>query len=159
MKDDYEKLADLRVEKVMELYKNDNNMMALFVALKGGSFWKLELTPGAGHNYYYIIEAIYRYHKKYPNDKIDDYYTETIKKLALYSFSIEEVSDFFNIVMAELDYKKQNISPFEINMREILDLFQNRLKTDSELYEEKGVISKVSEYDEYINHNHGYKVL
>lgn len=159
MKEDFEKLADVRIEKVMELYNEQKNDMVLYLALSGASFWKLEITPGAGHNYYYIIEAIYRYHKKNPGDKIDEYYYNTIKKMANSSFNIYAVTQFLNILMAELDYEKQKVSPFQINALEILKIFKERLRTEPKLYEKSEIIEKVGEYDKYINQNHGYKVL
>ena len=159
MKSDFEKMADVRIEKVMELYIEENNYMALFVALRGDGFWKLELTPGAGHNYYYIMEAIYRYHNAKPEDKIDKYYEETLMRLSRLCSSEKSVSVFLSIVVAELDYKKQGISPFEINMIEVLNLCREQLRTDPKLYKEEKTMEKVREYDKYINQKYGYKVL
>lgn len=159
MKEDYEKLADVRIKKAMELYKTENNQMALDTALVGDGFWKLEITPDAGHNYYYIMEAIYRYHKINPNDEIDKYYYNTLETMAGYCTSTKRVSSFLNILMAELDYEKQKISPFEINIVEILKIFRDRLTTNPKLYEKPELMEKVNEYDSYINEKHGYKVL
>ena len=159
MQEYFEKMADIRIEKVMEFYKNENNDMVLYLALMGDSFWKLEVTPGAGHNYYYIIEAIYRYYLKNPEDRIDEYFSNTIKHMAKHSFSLRDITNFLNIVIAELDNEKQKISPFKINVVEILKIFSERLKIEPKLYNEGDIIEKVGEYDGYLNQNHGYKVL
>ncbi len=129
------------------------------MALTGQSFWELEIKPGEGHNYYYIMEALYRYHLNNPDVKADEYFENTLNKFANCCTSEIETVYFLNILMAELDYGKKNVSPFKINVLNILKTFRNNLMENSKMNQNVDLIHKIEDYDKFISKEYGYKIL
>jgi hypothetical protein len=153
------KIADAGVKYTMTIYKNDNNNMGLYAALLGLGNYKLERKPGYGHDYDCYLEAIYRYHRDFPEEKIDEYLYNTFLDLARCSVDVETLSKVVNIIFSQLRNQKEGISPFEVEMKKVLEFLKNNIINDQELLGDKEYMSKVNEYDEILDRNYGHKIL
>lgn len=153
-----EKNSDARIDYAMAALKNENNKMGLYCALLGIGQFKLEVIPGAGHNYYSILDAIYRRYKIHPEEKIDVFLHETFLKFAQSVSSLEGCAKYINIISAQLENQKNNISPFEIEVKDVLLAIKHSI-TQRSLNSNQQFMKKISEYDEYFNQNYGCKIL
>lgn len=152
-------MADSRVEYAMSALKNEGNDMGLCCTFLGFGQLKLEIKPETGHNYYLIVDAIYRYYEKNPLSKIDKYYDETLLKIAKHAVSLNSLSILINIVSYQLENQKDKISPFEIDVVPILKELKNSVMNNQKLMDDSNYMQKFSEYDEYLNENYGHKIL
>ncbi|MBO4898206.1 MAG: hypothetical protein J5590_07915 [Clostridia bacterium] len=122
--------------------------------------WKVESFPGAGHNYYAIIRAIYRYYAK---DKTIGSMTydglEWMCSTGAFMIEVDEL--LIKFIVAFLDAQKNNKAPFEIDAVSLLTKLKDRMTKYSV------VIPEYREtYDEFLSRNgkfieemYGYKIL
>lgn len=114
-KEAMEQMADKRIETAMEMYISKHNTFAFDFALCGVGPYKLESFPGTGHNYYYILEAIYRYYNKNPKSGIDNLLYRALWE-PLYSGSVI----LPGIISAQNKNQINGISPFKLNLESLL---------------------------------------
>lgn len=86
-------LADVIIDIVMKFKREENNNAGLYMALEGSGQFLVEARPNAGHDFRYILDAVYRYHKKHPEDRIDVYLYETFIKFSKISIFTYKVND------------------------------------------------------------------
>ena len=164
-------VADERVAEQLEGYENCDKSFELFISILGFS----DLLPcqnedGHRHN---MIEALYRFYNKNPNDKIKDCYIRAINRMALYfsssdaisqlkkivqtSMTIEEATDvFFNIAIKQLAFEKDGTAPFVVDeMEKFLQVFVKQIKENPELPENKDLIAKIRKYADHILQEYG----
>ena len=164
-------VADERVAEQLEGYENCDKSFELFISILGFS----DLLPcqnedGHRHN---MIEALYRFYNKNPNDKIKDCYIRAINRMALYfsspdaisqfkaivntSRTIEETTDaFFNIAIKQLAFEKDGTAPFVVDeMEKFLQVFVKQIKENPELSEDKNLIAQIRKYANHILQEYG----
>ena len=153
------KMADQRVQYAMDDYKKENNKMGLYAALYGFGRYKLEIKPESGHNYYLIMEAIFRYYKNNPNSDIDKLYYNTLLLLANTCSNIETVSMFIRTISVQLDYQKRKICPFNVNINVLLKTFKETIQKNKELIKDSRFINTMNSYNDLFNEKYGIKIL
>lgn len=151
-----EKLADERIELAMKAYKEDDNDMGLVaVLMKNAGLLPVQSTA---EHYHYMLKALYRYYLNKPEDKIEEYYADTLNKMAGGTASIVEIDEFFEVVCAELEHKKQATSPFRADIIDnLLKSYIEWAKTEPALCENAEKMSKIGEYIRHINREYGFE--
>lgn len=160
------KFADEHVEEQLDGYEDSDKSLELFTIIVG--FSRLLPLQTIDSHHRYMIEALYRFYNKNPNDKIKDCYIRAINRMALYlstpdtisqlneiaktSMTIEEATDaFFNIAIKQLAFEKDGTAPFVVNeMEEFLQIFVKQIKENPELSEDKDLTAKIRKYANHI---------
>ena len=151
-------LADQRVELAMSYDDEETAAMSLFASF-GGAAGKL----GDGtDNYNYILNALYRYYKNNPDERVEKIYQRTLNLTASLALSdniksIQSLIEFltpevaaewlFNMVMSEMYYRNGEVSPFEsIDLKDLVEYYLDGIKNDVEFYADIEVLDKIREY-------------
>lgn len=139
--DDLFDLLDIskNAEYTVELVNNDyieGKKMAYLPLLAGIATCKIESRPGAGHNYYEVVDAIHRCFAKNPTGGYDAGYKESIFDLIRVSSSkVASLELLLNIIFYQLKKEKNGTAEFTIDMNEYLPLINNMIKENRSTYE------------------------
>ncbi len=99
----------------------DGNSMAYFVLLNGLGHSIVEGQPGAGHNYYIVVDAIHSYKKNNSNMNVKDGYVEGIKTSISLAGNVDRIACIFNYLNYEAELKKNGINVIEIDIAYLLE--------------------------------------
>ena len=120
-----------------------------FDVLAGMSF-KVELYPGAGHNYQLIIDAVHNYYKNKKTDK-NLYFEDTLIWVAEDVNQYMQLKNVLDFVSYELYCENKGTAQFKINSTAILKMLKSGVeKNHSKIEEEKPAYK--SWYDHYISY-------
>ena len=135
------RIADAMVEETVKMYVSGENKMAFMVMLMGSRSFKLEAFPGAGHNYYAILEAIYRYHKAHPEAGIDQIFYDRLSRYCELAGDPESASDQVNYIAAQLENEKKHTAPFTLDARSLLQKFRPAFEDlyEDDFWEREGI--------------------
>ena len=97
-----------------------NDVIPFLLMLAGIGKFELESFPGAGHNYYVVLEAIYKYYKENPHKKADKILFNTLMKFINAMSSTKALSLICNYIIAQVKNEKQGISPFKLDNIQLL---------------------------------------
>lgn len=152
-------LSDKLVEKTFQNYLQQNNEMGFYLLLLGKGHFKLESFPGAGHNYYEILNSIYDYYKKNPGINVKEIFEFAlnlcINKLCL----VEDFPMIMNYIYAQLENEDKEIAPFEINVLMMLNNLKSRINSYQKLKDDIILAEELKKSENYLNENFGHKLL
>lgn len=157
-KNKHSNLADAIIDTVMKYKKEKNNNAGLKMALEGSGPFLVEARPNFGHDYRCILDAIYRYYKKHPEDRIDVYLYETFIKFSKISIFPYKVNQSLNIFLKQIENQRNGTSPFEVDMVSVLNELKNTIHQNN-LNKNSEYINIVNRFDEYLESEMGYKIL
>ena len=124
-------LAYKYVKIVLDKYINSGNHMGFHLLYYGKGNYKVEAFPGAGHNYYAVLDGVYRYAHEYNKGDFQDIFERSLSFTIDHTFYPKDVSLFCNYLIAEIDNEISGKSPFRINVHGVFD----HLKKRAEEYE------------------------
>ena len=153
-------IADEIVKTAVKRYEGSGAFSFALTIMGSGKF-KLESFPGAGHNFYVILEAIYKYYNY--DKRISNMLSESLEYLCDFGpFKIEGDYLLLNFINLILNKQKLNEAPFNIDCIILLEKFKIRVKNGIE----QGRYENIQEYNELldkygknIEENIGYKIL
>lgn len=128
--------AMIMVDSTAEKYLDGSNKMAFPCMLMGIGKCRLESFPGAGHNYYVMLEAIYRYYREHPDKNVDKILFNSLMKCIDGMSAIEVLSLICNYIVAQIKNEKQGISPFKLDNIQLLKQLKIAVLNDVELNNE-----------------------
>jgi hypothetical protein len=128
----YSNLADLAYKKIevmmnLEGYAKD---AGLFQLLDGwGPEYAVKSYKGAPQNYQAIIDAIYEYHRHYPDQEIEKELDEAIREymLKMKSTLLRDVDTTYNILEYIYNQQVKHAATFELNLKEYLSIFKENV--------------------------------
>ena len=120
--------AMLMVDSATQKYLDGSNKMAFPFMLMGIGKCRLESFPGAGHNYYVMLEAIYEYYRENPDKHVDKILFNSLMKCIEGMSSIEPLSLICNCIVAQVKnenqrisrFRSQRVSPFKLDNVQLL---------------------------------------
>ncbi|HBE14982.1 MAG TPA: hypothetical protein DCY72_01865 [Ruminococcaceae bacterium] len=128
---DLQKLAYDYVKIIFNKYISDGNYMGFYLLYYGKAIYKVEAFPGAGHNYYAILDGVYRYARETRTDNFQDIFERSLSFTIDSTFYPNDVSLFCNYLVTEINNEISGKSPFSIDVDRVLD----HLKKRAEEYE------------------------
>lgn len=112
--------AMIMVDSTTRQYLDGSNKMAFPCMIMGIGKCRLESFPGAGHNYYVMLEAIYKYYKENPDKHVDKILLNSLMKSIEGMSAIKPLSLICNYIVAQVKNEKQGISPFKLDNIQLL---------------------------------------
>ena len=96
--EDTEELVRILHKKYMTVEKGCN--VAYLPMLSGIGPCKVEMRPGAGHNYYAVVDAIHNCYKNDPDGGYDRGFADGIEALTMVSSAkVASLANLFNIIL------------------------------------------------------------
>jgi len=139
--EDYELFSDVNknAEHTVELINKsyiEGKKIAYLPLLAGIATCKIESRPGAGHNYYAVVDAIHKCYAQNPNGGYDAGYKEGIRALIRVSSSkVGSLDLLLNIIFYQLDKEKNGTAQFNINIDETMELINKLIRDNTSKYE------------------------
>ena len=145
----------------------DGNDMAFFCMIIGIGKYDLESFPGAGHNYYIILEAIYKYYKENPDKKVDSMLFHTLMKCIDTMSAPEALSLVCDYIVAQVKnenqrisrFGKQRVSPFKLDNIQLLKQMRFAVLNDADLSNNELAITLLNDTIRICEETMGEKVL
>ena len=153
-----DKIAMLLVDEAVRDYIKNKKMTFLCLILGDGQF-KLEAYPGAGHNYYVVLEAIYEYYKKHPFKQVDKMLFDTLIKSISISKTPQAVAKNCDYIAAQIENEKKGISPFKLDNIELLKQMKARILNNIELSNNELAHTLLNDTAKFYEETTGEKIL
>jgi hypothetical protein len=136
----YSNLVDIaysKVELVMDLDERLRDFCMMRLLCGWGPSYEVKSYQGAPHNYQAVIDAIYEYHRHYPDRETDKVLDRAIDfMIRLYASSLENVDIAYNHLEYIYNKQRKKEASFELNIKGYLPLFKEiALKIANELPE------------------------
>lgn len=151
--------ADQLTEVVFDFYTNKDNEMALHSLLLGKGNYLLETFPNAGHNYYEVLNAIYRYSKQHTKIKIANIMEDAFVLCALHIVSLDDFSMLMNYIFTHLKNEKIGKAPFKINFLPVLKAINHRIFACEKLINDIRFMESVKKTETYLQRYYGLSIL
>ena len=111
-------------KKMVELINNDYNAgkkIAYLPLLAGIGACIVEVQPGAGHNIFYVVDAIHNCYKENPQGGYDKGYVEGLYALIrVSSAKVGSLEQLLRILFYQLDKEKDGTAAFKINIHDMI---------------------------------------
>ena len=131
---EFPKHVERSVENANNIYKG-GNYMAYLPILSGLGVFKMESRPGAGHDFYEVVDAIHNCYRKNPQGGYDKGYVEGIHALIRVSSSkVGSLEMLLSILFYQLDKEKDGTAAFKIDIDEIMVLVNKLIKDNKDTY-------------------------
>lgn len=150
--------AMLMVDSATKNYLNGEPIEFLLV-LTGIGKYGLESFPGAGHNYYMILEAIYKYYKEHPEKKVDKILFNSLMKFISAMSSTKALSLICNYIVAQIKNEEQGISPFKLDNIQLLKQLRFSVLNKAELLNNELATTLLDDTTKICEETMGKKVL
>lgn len=150
--------AKYMVEDAVTNYAETGIAMFMLV-LNGVMKYKLELKPGAGHNYGMILDAIYDYYRNDPTSQIDQMLFNTLIYEANNFGTFPILNIIMNYVYLQLRNEKNYSAPFKLNIHEILNCVKKQLTTYEKFKDDPRTATWLEETDRIFQERYHYKML
>lgn len=124
-------IAEKKTALAFDFYFSKDNIMALFGLLLGMGGYAVEAHPGAGHCYHVVLQAIYKYSRKHPDQDILGAFETTFKFAAGKIVNISIFNSLTEYLSLQLRYEEDGTSPFTVNIRELIMALKNGLNHPS----------------------------
>ena len=151
--------AMIMVDSATRKYLDGSNKMAFFCMINGMGKYNLESFPGAGHNYYITLEAIYKYYKEYPYKKVDKILFNTLMTCINGMSSTRALSLICNYIIAQVKNEKQGISPFKLDNIQLLKQMKSSVLNKPELSNNELAITLLNDTIRICEETMGEKIL
>ena len=120
--------AMLMVDSTTRKYLDGSNKMAFVTMLIGIGKYRLESFPGAGHNYYVLLEAIYEYYRENPDKHVDEILFSTLMGYINAMSAAKALPLICNYIVAQVKnenqrisrFRSQRVSPFKLDNIQLL---------------------------------------
>lgn len=156
-------VSDQKTEIAFDFYFNKNNYMALYFLLTGMGGYAVEAYPNAGHNCNEVLLSIYKYSKNNMDKDVLGAFENVFKFATSKIYDINKFLLLTEYIYLELDNEKNGISPFNVNIKELLLFIKNGLNNglNSNFFEgSKDVFNhEVQKSDQFLYQNYGHKIL
>ncbi len=131
--EDTEELVRIIHKKYMTGEKGCN--VAYLPMLSGIGPCKVEMRPGAGHNYYAVVDAIHNCYKNDPDGGYDRGFADGIEALTkVSSAKVASLANLFNIIFYQLDKEKEGTAEFNVDIDEIMARVNKLIEDNKEVY-------------------------
>ena len=145
----------------------DGNDMAFFCMINGIGQYGLESFPGAGHNYYVILEAIYKYYNANPDKKVDSMLFNTLMKCINAGPSTKALSLICDYIVAQVKnenqrisrFGRQRVSPFKLDNIQLLKQMRFAVLNDADLSNNELAIALLNDTIRICEETMGEKVV
>ena len=131
--EDTEELVRIIHKKYMTGEKGCN--VAYLPMLSGIGPCKVEMRPGAGHNYYAVVDAIHNCYKKDPDGGYDRGFADGIEALTrVSSAKVGSLDLLLNIIFYQVKKEKEGTAEFEVDIDEIMARVNKLIEDNKEVY-------------------------
>ena len=151
--------AMLMVDSATREYLDGITEMAFFLVITGIGKYRVESYPGAGHNYYVVLEAIYKYYKENPHKKVDKILFNTLMNYIKWMSSTRALSLICNYIVAQVKNEKQGISPFKLDNIQLLKQMRFAVLNKPEFSNDELAITLLNDTIRICEETMGEKVL
>ena len=137
---EYEELVEDTEELVRIIHKKymtgaKGCDVAYLPMLSGIGPCKVEMRPGAGHNFYAVVDAIHNCYKKDPDGGYDRGFADGIEALTkVSSAKVASLANLFNIIFYQLDKEKEGTAEFKVDIDEIMARVNKLIEDNKEVY-------------------------
>ena len=151
--------AMIMVDSTAKQYLDGSNDMMFLCMLMGIGKYRLESFPGAGHNYYVILEAIYKYYRENPDKHVDKILLNSLMKCIEGMSAIKPLSLICNYIVAQVKNEKQGISPFKLDNIQLLKQMRFAVLNEPEFSSDELAITLLNDTIRICEETMGEKVL
>ena len=151
--------AMIMVDSTAKHYLYGSSKMAFFCMLMGIGKYRLESFPGAGHNYYVMLEAIYKYYRENPDKHVDKILFNTLMRCIETMSSTRALSLICNYIVAQAKNEKQGISPFKLDNIQLLKQMKSSVSNRPEFSNDELAITLLNDTIRICEETMGEKVL
>ena len=131
--EDTEELVRIIHKKYMTGEKGCN--VAYLPMLSGIGPCKVEMRPGAGHNFRTVVDAIHNCYKNDPDGGYDRGFADGIEALTrVSSAKVASLANLFNIIFYQLDKEKEGTAEFNVDIDEIMARVNKLIEDNKEVY-------------------------
>ena len=130
----------------------EGNYMAYLPILSGIAQYKIESRPGAGHNYYAVVDAIHNCYARKTESGFDAGFKDGIRALIRVSTAkVGSLDMLLNIVFYQLDKEKNGTAEFNIDIDETMDSINKLIRENMSNYEADNIrfkpwLEKIQKY-------------
>ena len=147
------------VKIAIDNYITKNNEMALYLLLLGKGNYKIEAFPDAGHNFYEVLNSFYEYKKNYSDINVEKILEDALNVSISNICKVEDFAMVMNYIFTELDNEKNNISPFKIDILEILNNLRERIQSFDKFKNNILFEMQLKKSEDYLNKKYGHKIF
>lgn len=151
--------AMIMVDSTARKYLDGSNKMAFPCMIMGIGKCRLESFPGAGHNYYVMLEAIYKHYEENPDEHVDKILFYALMKCINGMSAIEPLSLICNYIVAQVKNEKQGISPFKLDNIQLLKQMRFAVLNEPEFSNDELAITLLNDTIGICEETMGEKVL
>ncbi len=153
-------LASEYVNFVMTRIEGSKSMRIANILLGIGGF-SVEKYKGSGHNYSAVIDAIYDYYRQHPDSDIAELVDKGIKEtvIGLSTTGVGYLPTTIGIFEYILKCQKEHTAPFELNVKEYMELTKQHIMNNKEHYIKKNLENPtewINEKDQYLEEKYHY---
>jgi hypothetical protein len=127
-----------RTERMVDLVNNDyieGKKIAYLPLLAGIGACMVEIHPGAGHNFFYVIDAIHNCYKKNPQAGYDKGYADGLYALiSVSSAKVGSLEQLLRILFYQLDKEKDGTAAFKIDIDDMIAKINALICENREVY-------------------------
>ena len=156
--DELSNYSDKLIDVAINYYLNDNKM-AFYMILLGKGKFKVEAFPNAGHNYYEILNSIYKYKELHDDIDVKNIFENSLLLCIKYLNEISEFELIMNYLFVQLDNEKNNNVPFKIDLLKILNALKFRLTSKETIVQNESFMNCISKYEHVLEENYGHKII
>lgn len=151
--------VDKIINKAFDSYFARGSVMGISMALLGKGILKAESYPDAGHDYYAVLDSIYKYQRNNPGVDVKGIFENSLI-LAVTKFnSVEDFTMVINYIFTQLDNEKKNLTPFKVEMKKVLEAFKIVLNNCEDMSKKNILLNEVQKADRYLYENYGHRIL
>ena len=151
--------AMLMVDSATRKYLDGITEMAFFLVITGIGKYRLESYPGAGHNFYIVLEAIYKYYRENPGKNVDKILFNTFMLYINAMSALNALSLICNYIVAQVKNEKQGISPFKLDNIQLLKQMKSSVSYRPEFSNDELAITLLNDTIRICEETMGEKVL
>ncbi|MBE7043379.1 MAG: hypothetical protein E7399_07815 [Ruminococcaceae bacterium] len=119
------------IEMLVNTKDDGKKEMGFLLLFYGHVPYKIESFPGAGHDYYSILDAMYEYKNNNPLINIDEIFKHTIDLMIETMIDEYSLKRCYNYLIANLSKEKAGKSNIKINIKYYLIKIKNQLKKEN----------------------------
>ena len=131
---EFSNYVESSVENINNNYKKGNKIAYLAI-LSGIATYKMEKKPGAGHDFFEVVDAIHNCFKKNPQGGYDKGYADGLYALiSVSSAKVGSLEQLLRILFYQLDKEKDGTAAFKIDIDDMIAKINALICENREVY-------------------------
>lgn len=122
-------LAEQKIEIIMNLEDEESKIAGFYNLITGfGQAFEIKRYKGDVQNYQAVIDGVYNYYNKHPEQKINIIFNNSIIEylIELYSVDIKNIDYTINIFEYIHDKQEKKEAPFVLDIKRYMQLLKER---------------------------------